>query len=65
MSEFKVEVVFALRDKQLLRVVSVMQGATVADVVSTSGLSDEFADQGIGELALGGDLHAVRGALPT
>ena len=53
MSEFEVEVVFALRDKQSLRVVSVMPGATVADVVSTSGLNDEFADQGIGELALG------------
>ena len=53
MSEIKVEVVFALRDRQELRVVAVAPGATVAEVISTSGLDTMFADYQTGQLALG------------
>lgn len=42
MSEFEVEIVFALPEQQLLRSVVVTSGATVADVISMSGLVASF-----------------------
>jgi len=53
MSEFKVEVVFALPERQLLKTVVVESGTPVAGVVAQSGLLDEFPDHALDQLALG------------
>lgn len=53
MSEFEVEIVFALSDRQDLRTVVVTSGATVADVLKKSGLLTAFPEHDIGELAPG------------
>ncbi len=53
MSEFEIEVVFALPDDQLLCTVVVSSGATVAEVVSRSELQDKFPQHDFSELAVG------------
>ena len=53
MSEFDVEIVFALPDRQLLKSVRVACGETVADVVAKSGLREDFPEFEIDSLALG------------
>ncbi len=53
MSEFEVEIVFALPDRQLLKSVLVTPGETVADVVAKSGLCEAFAAHEIDGLAVG------------
>jgi putative ubiquitin-RnfH superfamily antitoxin RatB of RatAB toxin-antitoxin module len=53
MSEFEIEVVFASSEKQALLTVAVSSGATVAEVVTTSGVLDQFPDQPRGELSFG------------
>ena len=53
MSAFEVEIVFALPDRQALRVVSVTAGETLADAVSKSGLREAFPEFDIDGLAWG------------
>jgi putative ubiquitin-RnfH superfamily antitoxin RatB of RatAB toxin-antitoxin module len=53
MSEFAVEIVFALPGRQLLKIVTASTGDSIADVVAKSGIGDVFADQGIGDLPCG------------
>lgn len=53
MSEIKIEVVFALKDRQSLKTLTVESGATVADVVAASGVLDQFPDQNIERLTFG------------
>ena len=53
MSEFEVEIVFALPDRQLLKSVRVACGESVADVVAKSGLREDFPEFEIDSLALG------------
>ncbi len=53
MSAFEVEIVFALPDRQALRVVSVMPGDTLADAVSKSDLRDAFPEYDIDHLTWG------------
>jgi len=53
MSEFEVEVVFALPLKQSLQAVLVEAGSTVADVIAKSELAVEFPDQNLTGMALG------------
>jgi len=53
MSEFEVEIVFALPDRQSLKCISVASGETVADVVAKSGLGEDFPEIEIDSLALG------------
>jgi len=53
MSDFEVEVVFALPDRQSLRSVLASSGHTVADVVAMSGLYEEFPEFEFERLALG------------
>jgi putative ubiquitin-RnfH superfamily antitoxin RatB of RatAB toxin-antitoxin module len=53
MSEFEVEVVFALPLKQSLQIVLVEAGTTVADVIAKSELSVAFPDHNLAEMATG------------
>jgi putative ubiquitin-RnfH superfamily antitoxin RatB of RatAB toxin-antitoxin module len=53
MSEFEVEVVFALPLKQSLQTVVVEAGATVADVIAKSELIEAFPGHNLAEMALG------------
>ncbi len=53
MSDVKVELVFALADRQHLRTLVVAAGATVRDVIRSSDIQAEFADIDIGELTTG------------
>jgi hypothetical protein len=53
MSEFEVEIVFALPDRQLLETVSVIAGDTVLDVVTKSGLRGAFPEYEIDGFAIG------------
>jgi putative ubiquitin-RnfH superfamily antitoxin RatB of RatAB toxin-antitoxin module len=53
MSEFEVEIVFALPDRQLLETVLVIAGDTVLDVVAKSGLREAFPEYEIDGLAIG------------
>jgi len=53
MAEFEVEIVFASPDRQLLKIVLVAAGDTVADVVANSGLREDFPEFQIDGLALG------------
>jgi len=53
MAEFEVEIVFASPDRQLLKIVLVAAGDTVADVVANSGLCEDFPEFQIDGLALG------------
>ena len=53
MSEFEVEIVFALPDKQSLQSIPVASGETVADVVAKSGLREDFPEIEIDSLAVG------------
>ena len=53
MSNFEVEIAFALPDRQLLETVLVTAGETVLDVVTKSGLQEAFPDYEIDRLAVG------------
>lgn len=53
MSELRVEVVFALEERQSLVSVSVPAGSTVADAIDSSGLRDLFPDCDLLQLAVG------------
>jgi len=53
MSDFEVEIVFALPDRQLLETVLVTAGETVLDVVAKSGLREAFPEYEIDGLAIG------------
>jgi uncharacterized protein len=53
MSDFEVEIVFALSDLQLLETVLVTAGETVLDVVTKSGLHETFPEYDIDGLAVG------------
>ena len=53
MSDFEVEIVFALPDRQLLETVLVTAGETVLDVVNKSGLHEAFPEYDIDGLAVG------------
>jgi uncharacterized protein len=53
MAEFEVEIVFALPDRQLLKIVLAAAGETVAEVVAKSGLREDFPEFQIAGLALG------------
>ena len=53
MSDFEVEIVFALPDRQLLESVLVTAGETVLDVVTKSGLREAFPEYEIDGLAIG------------
>lgn len=53
MSNFEVEIAFALPDRQLLETVLVTAGETVLDVVTKSGVQEAFPDYEIDRLAVG------------
>ena len=53
MSDLEIEVVFASREKQSLVQLLVSSGTTVAEVVTTSGVLDQFPDQDQDELSFG------------
>ena len=53
MSDFAVEIVFALPERQLLETVLVTAGETVLDVVAKSGLREAFPEYEIDGLTLG------------
>ena len=53
MSEFEVEIVFALPDRQLLETVTVTAGDTVIDVLRKSCLLEAFPEHRIDSLAIG------------
>jgi len=53
MSDFEVEIVFALPERQLLETVLVTAGETVLDVVMKSGLREAFPEYEIDRLAVG------------
>jgi len=53
MTEFDVEVVFALPDRQMLVRIVAWPDETVADVVAKSGLPEAFDEQQIKKLAVG------------
>ena len=53
MSNFEVEIAFALPDRQILETVLVTAGETVLDVVTKSGLQEAFPDYEIDRLAVG------------
>lgn len=52
-SEIRVEVVFALPARQILRTVSLSDTATVADAIEAAGLAAEFPDEPIEALPVG------------
>ena len=49
----RVEVVFALSDRQVLETVIVPDKTTVADAIRRSGMQDRFADVSLDELQAG------------
>ncbi len=53
MSEFEVEIVFALSDRQSLFKVLVRSGETVAEVVAKSGLREAYVEYEIDKLGVG------------
>ena len=53
MSGFEVEVVFALPEKQVLKTVLAIPGATVAEIVAESDLTGAFPGHVLTEMAFG------------
>lgn len=51
--EIRVEVVFALPAKQILVELAVPAGATVADVITASGIEDRFPDSDLANAPVG------------
>ncbi|MFJ3009012.1 RnfH family protein [Pseudomonas fluorescens] len=49
----EIEVVYAAVDRQILRTLSVPEGATVREAVLKSGISDEFPELDLNECPLG------------
>ena len=52
-ASIRVEVVFALPDKQRLVAVTLPTGATVADAISQSSMSRQFPDERLDDLEVG------------
>ena len=52
-SEYKVEVVYALAERQVLIALSVAPGTTVAEVIERSGIADKFPDHDLSSCPLG------------
>lgn len=52
-SVIEIEVVYAAVDRQVLRTVSVPEGATVRDVLLKSGIGDEFPELDLAECPVG------------
>ena len=52
-AEIKVEVVFALPERQVLVEVTLEEGATIADAISAAGLAERFPDEQIDALPTG------------
>jgi putative ubiquitin-RnfH superfamily antitoxin RatB of RatAB toxin-antitoxin module len=65
MSQIEVEIVFALSDQQDMRTVEVESGATVADVLTKSGLLDAFPEHDITALTPGIWGRAVESGHPV
>lgn len=53
MPEVEVEIVFAVPEKQLLQILIVESGATVADVIALSGVQKTFPDYRLDRMAVG------------
>ncbi len=53
MAELKVEVVFALSEKQCLVALSLPSGATVADAIAASSLAQSFPGENLDPLEVG------------
>jgi putative ubiquitin-RnfH superfamily antitoxin RatB of RatAB toxin-antitoxin module len=51
--QLRVEVVFALPEKQVMLALSVERGATVAEAIAASGLAERFPDESIRDLETG------------
>ncbi len=51
--QIRVEVVFALPEKQVLLVVAVDHGVTIADVIAAAGLAETFPDEPLHDLETG------------
>jgi putative ubiquitin-RnfH superfamily antitoxin RatB of RatAB toxin-antitoxin module len=49
----EIEVVYAAVDRQILRTLSVLEGATVREAVLKSGIGDEFPELDLNECPLG------------
>ena len=52
-SVIEIEVVYAAVDRQVLRTVSVPEGATVRDALLKSGIGDEFPELDLAECSVG------------
>jgi putative ubiquitin-RnfH superfamily antitoxin RatB of RatAB toxin-antitoxin module len=52
-AQLDVELVLATRERQVLRTLQVEEGATVADVISRSGIAAEFPGLNIDKLEVG------------
>ena len=52
-SVIEIEVVYAAVDRQVLRTVSVPEGATVRDALRKSGIGDEFPELDLAECPVG------------
>ncbi|MBP5966737.1 MULTISPECIES: RnfH family protein [Pseudomonas] len=52
-SVIEIEVVYAAVDRQVLRMVSVPEGATVRDALLKSGIGDEFPELDLAECPVG------------
>lgn len=59
MAQIKVEVVFALADKQKLTAVTLPGGATVADAIAKSCLAQSFPEQNLESMSVGVWGHPV------
>jgi len=51
--DLSVEVVLATPERQVLLTVNVEAGASVADVIASSGLESKFSDLAVADLAVG------------
>lgn len=51
--DLSVEVVLATPERQVLLTVNVEAGASVADVIASSGLESQFSDLAVADLAVG------------
>ena len=59
MAKIRVEVVFALADRQELRAITLPEGATVADAIAESLLAQSFLEQDFESLSVGIWGHTV------
>ena len=59
MAEIRVEVVFALAERQDLKAITLPEGATVADAIAASMLAKSFPEQNFDSLSVGVWGHTV------